>query len=408
MNRQIAIFSAILAVFLAFFFLNLVMPPAEALATDGLAGAFNEALLMAHDYAHEHVLLCLIPAFFIAGAIGNFISAGSVMRYLGAGARRVTAYAVASVSGSVLAVCSCTILPLFAGIYSRGAGLGPASAFLYAGPAINVLAIILTARVLGPELGMARAIGAVAFSIIVGLLMHAFFRKEEAARQQAHAKSFADVAAEVPSRTLAQTAVFFFSLIGILVFINWGPDPASPVWQAIYSAKYWITGYFGLVLVMMLWLLFKRNELASWSSATWGFAKQILPLLLGGVLVAGFLLGRPGHEALIPSDWIAGAVGGNGILANLFASVAGALMYFATLTEIPIMQGLMGSGMGNGPALALLLAGPALSLPSMLVIRSILGTKKTLAFVGLVVVLSTLAGLIFGALYPQPFAGPGR
>ena len=408
MNKQIAIFSAILAVFLAFFFLDLVMPPAEALATDGLAGAFNEALLMAHDYAREHVLLCLIPAFFIAGAIGNFISAGSVMRYLGTGARRVTAYAVASVSGSVLAVCSCTILPLFAGIYSRGAGLGPASAFLYAGPAINVLAIILTARVLGPELGMARAIGAVAFSIIVGLLMHAFFRKEEAARQQVHARSFADVAAEVPPRTLTQTAVFFFSLIGILVFINWGPDPASPVWQAIYSAKYWITGYFGLILVMMLWLLFKRNELASWSSATWGFAKQILPLLLGGVLVAGFLLGRPGHEALIPSDWIAGAVGGNGILANLFASVAGALMYFATLTEIPIMQGLMGSGMGNGPALALLLAGPALSLPSMLVIRSILGTKKTLAFVGLVVVLSTLAGLIFGALYPQPFAGPGR
>jgi len=408
MNKQIAIFSAILAVFLAFFFLNLAMPPAEALATDGLAGAFNEALLMAHDYAREHVLLCLIPAFFIAGAIGNFISAGSVMRYLGTGARRVTAYAVASVSGSVLAVCSCTILPLFAGIYSRGAGLGPASAFLYAGPAINVLAIILTARVLGPELGMARAIGAVAFSIIVGLLMHAFFRKEEAARQQVHARSFADVAAEVPPRTLTQTAVFFFSLIGILVFINWGPDPASPVWQAIYSAKYWITGYFGLVLVMMLWLLFKRNELASWSSATWGFAKQILPLLLGGVLVAGFLLGRPGHEALIPSDWIAGAVGGNGILANLFASVAGALMYFATLTEIPIMQGLMGSGMGNGPALALLLAGPALSLPSMLVIRSILGTKKTLAFVGLVVGLSTLAGLIFGALYPQPFAGPGR
>jgi uncharacterized membrane protein YraQ (UPF0718 family) len=359
---------------------------------------------MAHEYAREHVLLCLIPAFFIAGAIGNFISAGSVMRYLGAGAKRVTAYAVASVSGSVLAVCSCTVLPLFAGIYSRGAGLGPASAFLYSGPAINVLAIILTARVLGPELGMARAIGAIAFSIIIGLGMHFFFRKEEAERQSTQAKAFADAAEGLPPRTLTQTAIFFAAMTGILVFINWGPDPSSPLWQAVYNAKYWITGYFALALAMMLWLLFKRDELAAWVEASWGFAKQILPLLLAGVIVAGFLLGRPGQEALIPGDWVAGAVGGNGLLANLFASLAGALMYFATLTEIPIMQGLMGSGMGNGPALALLLAGPALSLPSMLVIRSILGTKKTLTFILLVVLLSTIAGMIFGALYPQSFA----
>jgi uncharacterized membrane protein YraQ (UPF0718 family) len=383
MKKTVLTFGLILGVFLLFFFLPQLFPGLVQAKASGLAGAGIEALLMAHDYAREHVLLCLIPAFFIAGAIGNFISAGSVMRYLGAAAKRVTAYAVASVSGSVLAVCSCTVLPLFAGIYSRGAGLGPATSFLYAGPAINVLAIILTARILGPELGAARAIGAVVFSIVIGLAMHFLFRKEEHARQQEQAKAFADVAADIPPRTLKQTAVFFASLVGILVFINWGPDPASPVWQAVYNAKYWITGYFGLAMVMMLWLLFKRDELAAWGSATWGFAKQIMPLLLGGVLVAGFLLGRPGHEALIPSSRVARAVGGNGILANLFASVAGALMYFAPLTAIPIMQGLLGSGLGNGPALALLLAGPALSLPSMLVIRSILGTKKTLTFIAL-------------------------
>jgi uncharacterized membrane protein YraQ (UPF0718 family) len=399
--------------------------------------AAGEALLLARWYAREHVLLCLVPAFFIAGAIGVFVSQGAVMRYLGAGARKGLAFGVASVSGSILAVCSCTVLPLFAGIYRRGAGLGPATAFLYSGPAINVLAIVLTARVLGTELGVARATGAVGFSIVIGLLMHLLFRREEAA------KAAAQAAAPVPevSRPLWQNALFFASLVAILVFANWGaPASGAGFWQAVYAVRWYLTGLFALILggVLVSWfrLAWMRamvpavavagagvgfsghpvvpftvgavglsavtasddGELGEWFSASWGFAKQILPLLLAGVLIAGLLLGRPGHEGLIPSAWIAGALGGNSLGANAFASVAGALMYFATLTEVPIVEGLLGAGMGKGPALALLLAGPALSLPSLLVLRSVMGTKKTLVFAGLTVVMATVTGLVFGAL----------
>jgi uncharacterized protein len=399
--------------------------------------AVAEALLLARWYAREHVLLCLIPAFFIAGAIGVFVSQGAVMRYLGAGARKVPAYGVASVSGSILAVCSCTVLPLFAGIYKRGAGLGPATAFLYSGPAINVLAIILTARVLGMDLGAARAIGAVAFSIVIGLLMHVIFRREEAVKA---AEQAAQPVPEV-SRPLWQNAVFFGSMIAILVFANWGaPASATGFWQAVHAAKWYLTGLFALLLggILVVWfrLTWTRvavpavavagagvgfsqhpivpftvgvvglsavtasddGELGEWFDASWGFAKQILPLLLAGVLVAGLLLGRPGQEGLIPPAWIAGALGGNSLGANFLASFAGALMYFATLTEVPIVEGLLGAGMGKGPALALLLAGPALSLPNMLVIRSVMGTKRTLVFIGLTVVMATISGVIFGAI----------
>jgi uncharacterized membrane protein YraQ (UPF0718 family) len=344
---------------------------------------------------------------------------------------------VASVSGAILAVCSCTVLPLFAGIYKRGAGLGPATAFLYSGPAINVLAIILTARVLGFELGVARAVGAIAFSVVIGLLMHLFFRQEE------KAKAEAQTAMPEPEvgRPLWQNAVFFAAMIGILVFANWGaPAAATGTWQAIYAVKWVLTALFATVLGAVLIAWFRAGwrrvllpgaavagaglgfptapvvpftagvvglsvatatddgELHEWFEATWGFAKQILPLLLLGVLAAGLLLGRPGHEGIIPSGWIAALVGGNSLFANLFASVAGAIMYFATLTEVPIVQGLLSSGMGKGPALALLLAGPALSLPSVLVIRSVMGTKKTLVFVALVVVMATMTGMVYGSV----------
>jgi uncharacterized membrane protein YraQ (UPF0718 family) len=381
----------IVAVFLAFWFLPVT--------SDRLWGAVQEALSLAHWYAREHVLLCLIPAFFIAGAVAVFVSQGAVMKYLGPGANRLVAYPVGAVSGTILAVCSCTVLPLFSSIHRRGAGLGPATAFLYSGPAINVLAVILTARVLGWELGLARAIGAVLFAVFIGLLMQLIFRREEKERQDNGPVVLPD---DGKGRRLWQDGLFFLAMIGILVFANWG-RPAEGVtgfWPAVYSVRWAITGAFGVLLIFSLVAWYRKDEMRPWVESTWGFAKQMLPLLLAGVVVAGFLLGGPegSDRGIIPGNWVEAAVGGNSLRANAVASVIGAFMYFATLTEVPILGGLIKSGMGPGPALALLLAGPALSLPSMLVIRSVLGTKKTLTYVALVVVFSMVAGLAYGAL----------
>jgi len=420
---------AILAtIFLLFFYL----PIGEVRFNN----AVLESLYLAKWYARKHVLLCLIPAFFIAGAIAVFVSQASVMKYLGAKANKVLAYGVASVSGTILAVCSCTVLPLFAGIYRMGAGLGPACSFLYSGPAINVLAIVLTARILGLELGIARAVGAIVFSVVIGVLMHFIFRKEEAAKVAAQVVMGDDDV----KRPLWQNGLYFLSMVGILVFANWGKpaEGAEGVWMAIYGAKWVVTSLFAVGLGVMLILWFEmvwwkvvgtglacvvvmvifpeqpllafsmgvvglsmftstdKGECGEWFSSAWGFAKQVMPLLLFGVLIAGLLLGRVGHEGLIPREWVESAVGGNSLRANFCASFAGAFMYFATLTEVPILQGLIKSGMGKGPALALLLAGPALSLPNMLVIRSVLGTKKTVVFVSLVIVMATISGIIFG------------
>ncbi|NLX26093.1 MAG: hypothetical protein GXY61_09085 [Lentisphaerae bacterium] len=419
--------AVIVAVFLGCFYL----PVGHARFDNAVLEAFH----LVKWYAREHVLLCLIPAFFIAGAISVFVSQGSVMKYLGAKAKKWMAYSVAAVSGTILAVCSCTVLPLFAGIYRMGAGLGPATAFLYSGPAINVLAIALTARVLGVQLGMARAIGAIVFSVIIGLLMHLIFRKEE---QEKAAAQMAMPDEEV-KRPLWQNGLYFFSMVAILVFANWGaPQSDVGLWASIYSAKWIVTSIFAAALGAMLVLWFEikwwkvaltalptiilavvfpeqpmvafataviglswftstdKGEAGDWFSSAWGFAKQIMPLLLIGVLVAGALLGRVGQEGLIPSEWVETAVGGNSLRANFIASFAGAFMYFATLTEVPILQGLIGNGMGQGPALALLLAGPALSLPNMLVIRSVLGTKKTVVFVSLVIIMATICGIAYG------------
>jgi len=381
------IFVILVAVFLATFWL-----PVESLR---FQNGIIEGFALLKEYARDHVLFCLVPAFFIAGAISVFASKASVIRYFGARAKKVLSYSVASVSGSILAVCSCTVLPLFAGIYSRGAGIGPASAFLYSGPAINVLAIILTAKVLGYRLGLARAVGAVVFAVVIGLLMHLIFRRDEKDRQ--NTEEFSVVEESKKERPLWRTAIYFASMIGFLVFINWGRAEGSmSLWQIIYRAKWFIGGGFLLVVAWMTWRWFKTSERKEWMSSTWFFARQILPLLFAGVLISGFLLGRPGHEGLIPGRWVESLVGDNSLGATLFASVAGAMMYFATLTEVPILQSLIGSGMGQGPALALLLAGPALSLPNMLVIRSIIGTKKTLVYIGLVVVMATATGMIYG------------
>ncbi len=429
-SRELKVLAGFVAVFLLLFFLPVGVPRFD--------NALKEGLELTKWYAQEHVMLCLIPALFIAGGISTFVNQAAVMRYLGPKANKALAYGVASVSGTILAVCSCTVLPLFGGIWMRGAGLGPATAFLYSGPAINVLAIVMTARILGMELGLARAIGAVAFSVAVGLAMHFAFRREEQAK--------AEAAAEMPEpearRPLWQNVIFFISMVGVLVFANWSkPDEPNGLWAGIHAWKWPVAGGFAAMLAtaLGLWFGFKWKELAmaalpvmilsfavpheplipfivgcaglvllcsrtpgegrEWLDSTWTLAKQIFPLLIGGVFVSGVLLGRPGHEALIPSDWVSQSVGGNSVLANFASSVVGAFMYFATLTEVPILQGLLGSGMGKGPALALLLAGPALSLPSMLVLRSIMGTKKVVVYVALVVVMATVSGLIYGALF---------
>ena len=454
MNKELKILLGLLAAFLGLYFL-----PVEHLR---FQGAILEALHLAKWYAREHVLLCLVPAFFIAGAIGVFVSQNAVMKYFGPRAPKWLSYSVASVSGTILAVCSCTVLPLFGGIYFRGAGLGPAIAFLYSGPAINVLAIVLTARVLGIQLGVARAIGAIAFSVVIGLLMHLFFLKEERAKA-AHPQEVFLGDDDKPERPLWQIALYFLAMVGILVFANWArPQETAGLWFAIFRAKWILVALFAVLLGLCLWRFFKvkpayillaaapaiglgvflpsypaaafaagaaglaaltfigGSELKDWRDQSWGFAKQILPLLFLGVLAAGFFLGSPDHAdaGIVPNRWIQALVGDSPdalfailgregpapawlatiwpLWTNLFASVTGALMYFATLTEVPILRGLLDSGMGQGPALALLLAGPALSLPNMLVINSILGPKKTLTFIGLVVVMATATGMIFG------------
>jgi uncharacterized membrane protein YraQ (UPF0718 family) len=420
--------AALAAAFLGAYFL----PVGEA----RFDGAVHEGLALVRWYAREHVVLCLLPAFIIAGAIGTFVRREAVLRYLGPDAARPVAYGVASVSGTLLAVCSCTVLPIFAGIWRAGAGLGPATAFLYAGPAINALAILLTAQVLGWELGVARAVGAVVFSLVIGLAMAFAFRGEPAPRP-----AKAQVAAESGGRSLGATATWIGLLVGVLIFATWSEDPRASGFYALVGRWKWpLASLCGLGIAVALWRLFRvapwklavaagvvaavallvpleRNwafatgvfalgtlaatsegELREWFDQSWDFAKQIAPLLLAGVFVAGLLLGRPGHEGLVPSRWIADAVGGNSLAANLLSALVGALMYFATLTEIPILEGLIGSGMGSGPALALLLAGPALSLPSILVLRTVMGLRKTLTFCALVVLFATLTGWLFGLI----------
>lgn len=410
---------------------------------------FKEAIMAMFDltkwYAQEHVILCLLPAFFIAGVIAVFVSQGAVMKYFGAKAKKWVAYTVASVSGTILAVCSCTILPLFSSIHKRGAGLGPAIAFLYSGPAINILAIILTARILGFEMGVARIIGAVVFAVVIGSVMSLIYRKEEKAKKEEQLNF-----PETPEkRPMWQTSFHFFTLVLILVFANWGKPGEgveSGLWYWIWANKWYITSAFGLLLIYSLiavlklkWqyvalaaaatavsafisssplvpmvvaiaglsiitLTDKRDpDNKEWTISTWDFTKQIMPLLAIGVLIAGFLLGSTHDDTamagIIPNEWVASLVGGNSVFSNFFASIVGAFMYFATLTEVPILQGLIAAGMGKGPALALLLAGPSLSLPNMLVIRGVIGTKKTLVYVALVVVMATISGLIYGGLF---------
>ncbi|MDX9798522.1 MAG: permease [Bacteroidales bacterium] len=389
MKNQLKVF-LIIGGFLLFYFLPL--------NSFGFRNPIFEALAMLNMYAREHVIFSLIPAFLIAGAIYQFLDQNAVLKYLGAKTNKVLAYFVASLSGSILTVCSCTVLPLFSGIYKKGAGLGPAIAFLYSGPAINVLAIILTARVLGWQIGLARAIGAIIFSVIIGLCMHFIFLSEEKERQANGEFQFGISKDDSNSRTGLQNILYFISMIGFMVFANWAKPQAGDqsLWAFIFQYKWYLAVAFVLLFIYILMNWFQKQEIIPWLESSWSFTQQILPLLFLGIFFAGLLLGRPGEEGLIPSRFVASLVGGNSLSANFFASFVGALMYFASCTEVPILQGLIGSGMGQGPALALLLAGPALSLPSMLVIRSVVGTRKTVAYVALVVIMATISGMVYG------------
>ncbi len=432
--KEWKIFTAFAVIFLVAYFLPL--------SDVKVSGAILEAFRMLQWYARNHTLACVVPALFIAGAITTFLSKEAVLRHLGPKANKVEAYSVASVSGTVLAVCSCSVLPMFAGIYRVGAGLGPASAFLYSGPALNILAIFLTARVLGFEIGVARAIGAIVFGVVIGLIMAVVFRKDEQQRTE--------TAAALPDppparRRLWQTVLYFACMMAFLVFSDWY-NPGNVVvstadgtqvpavmlqetrdeiviqvdrpvanlkvgdkitlaktevvrveeaqnWvMSVYRAKWHLAAAMGLAVLLMVWRWFDRDELREWMHNTWDFAKLLVPLLFGGVFVVGFL------GALLPDEQVAALVGDNSLKSNLVASIVGCLFYFATLTEIPILQALMEHGMHAGPALALLLAGPALSLPSLLVIRSVIGVKKTAVFTGLVIVMATIVGITYGAI----------
>lgn len=442
-KKELKILFGIVAIFAAVFFM-----PLQSIR---FTTAIDATLDLVQWYAREHVVLCLLPAFFIAGVIVVFVSQSSVLKYFGANAKKWLSYTVAAVSGGILAVCSCTILPLFTSIYKRGAGLGPAVAFLYSGPAISVLSIILTARILGLEMGIARVIGAVLFSVVIGLAMAFIFRKEEKAKQEQQM----NIIPAPENRPMWQTAFHFFTLVLILVFANLGAPASNDtgLWQTLFIYKWYVVGVLSVLLcgslvwilkLKVVWVLLgaiitassailsnsfipnekliplvpmlvaitclsvvlllgKNNEEnRDWLFSSWGFAKQIMPLLAVGVVTAGFLLGSTHDDTslagIIPNEWIQWAVGGNSLLSNFLASFTGAFMYFATLTEVPIIQGLLASGMGKGPALALLLAGPSLSLPSMLVINQVLGFKKTVVFVVLVISMATVSGWVFGNL----------
>lgn len=430
--REWKIAAAFAAIFLIAYFLPLADPKYTA--------AIVEAFKLLQWYARNHTLACVVPALFIAGGIITFLSQASVMKYLGPKSNKPLAYAVASVAGTVLAVCSCSVLPMFAGIWKMGAGLGPASAFLYSGPAINILAIFLTARVLGLDIGLWRALGAIGFSFLVGLGMAWIFRREEKEKIEA-----AMHMPEPPPSTRRgwQNALLLICMVGFLIFSDWfnpgdaivkktdGTEIRGVVLQemhdeymiqvqesvgairagdrltlnkadivAIEEAKSWVieihhfrwhlAGLMLLAVAVMTWRWVGREDFKTWMQNTWGFGKILIPLLFGGVFVVGFI------SALLPDKQIGLLVGDNGLRANFVASLVGALFYFATLTEVPITQALMEHGMAKGPVVALLLAGPALSLPNMLVLIKLMGVKKTAAFSGLIVVMATIAGLIAG------------
>ena len=362
----------LVAVFLVFY----LAPVDAAVVTTSIAAG----LVLLQEYARLHVLTCLVPAFFIAGTIAVYVKKDAVMKLLGPTTRKSIAYPVASVSGGILAVCSCTILPLFTGIYKRGAGIGPAVAFLFTGPAINVTAILLTGSVLGWDFAVGRLVAAMAISIIAGLLMSFIFREHD--RKTVENGFTTGLESDVPYSNL--TISFFFILqLAVLVIFGLAIDPSLKATLLILLI---------LIIAGIAIFKFRKEHTMEWFRETWNLTKKIMPYLFIGVFIAGMI------ETLVPQEIVIALVGKNTIISNVIASTFGAFMYFATLTEIPIIQKLMVLGMGRGPALTLFLTGNALSLPSMIVLFKIMGSKQASAYILTIVALSAVGGWLFGEL----------
>lgn len=364
------------------------------MVTYTIAAALQAGLSTLLDYLSAHVLTCLIPAFFIAGAISALLQKETVLKYFGADAPKWLCYGVAATSGTILAVCSCTILPMFAGIEKRGAGIGPATAFLFSGPAINLMAIILTARVLGLEIGIARAVAAVTMAVIIGLIMAAIFQKseEKCDAVRGASKAGSSIANEEPassetSRPSYITGLFMAVLVAILLIATSNLFTLA-VKAAILAALTLLDAY-------LMKTYYQPEERETFLSETWWLAKKIFPLLVVGTFITGMI----GY--FLPVEWIRTLFGTNSFLSCFVASVIGALLYMPTLLEVPIVGTLFGYSSGitaPGPALALLLAGPSLSLPSMIVITRVIGLKKGGVYIVLVILISTLVGMLYGAI----------
>ncbi len=344
-------------------------------------------------YLSAHVLMCLVPAFFIAGALSALFRKEAVTKYLGPDTPRHISYPVASAAGLLIAVCSCTILPLFAGIWKKGAGLGPAVTFLFTGPAVNVLAILYTGSLIGWDIAAARGILAVIFGMLIGLLMGFIFERAKkriapnASTRIEPIQAISDTSTSVEGRSMMErlidgrVAVLFVLLVVILVI---GASPLPMALRLPVVAAVAVLTAFWAVRTN------SREENEGWMRETYFFIKMILPLLLVGVFVAGVA------SELIPEDVVVEYLGDNSLRANAIAVGFGIFMYFPTLVEVPVARMFLDLGMAKGPLLAYLLADPELSFQSVLVTRKIMGTRKILVFVGLVAVLCIAAGLLFG------------
>jgi uncharacterized membrane protein YraQ (UPF0718 family) len=319
-------------------------------------------------------ILSLLLAFSISGAITVFLSQGVILKYFGPDAKKSSAFFVAGLSGAILAVCSCSVLPMFESIRKKGAGLGPAIAFLFSGPAINLLAITLTFTTLGRVIGVSRILSALVLAWIIGILMHLIYGRKE--QKDTKGKALKAPSA-LTDMTVKARIIFFITLILMLLF---------GVYQPLF------TGILALVLLLEIYLFMSKDDVTMWLLATWDLTKKIIPLFIVGIFLAGVV------QAVIPASTITSLVGESTVSSNLLASVFGAFMYFATITEIPIVASLIDLGMHRGPAMSLLLAGPTLSLPNMIVLTRVLGPKKGFTYFGLVIIVSASVGLLLGFL----------